>query len=106
MVNPFLNLRAINNCSFNATTTATLIQTMDVRTGEIIVPGYKGKDDGDFWNETDALWTFTAGNNSKDVIFEFPKYMFGGDDPSLIFAMAPSSTAFNLTVPYFTGTRK
>lgn len=104
--NPQFNIPAITGCSYYATTTATWTTEMPVRTGESIVPGYEGVNQSDFWNQTGAVWTFSTGNDSSNIGFEFPKYMEGGDNPSLFFTMAPSSTAFNFTIPNWIATRR
>lgn len=78
---------------------------MAVRTGEIMVPGYVGENQGDFWNQTGAVWTFSTGNDSQ-VAFEFPQYFEATYNASLFFTMGPSSTAVNFTIPDWTATRK
>lgn len=103
--NPQLELPAITGCSYYATTTATWVSEMPVRTGELIIPSYQGVNVSDFWNQTGAVWTLSTGNDSE-VEFAFPSYMEGGDNPSLFFTMAPSSTALNFTIPDWIATRK
>ena len=62
---------------------------------------------GDFWNNTDAVWTITVANGTNnEVQFDFPGFMDGDTGSTTVFTMAPSSTGFNFTVPSYFGTRK
>lgn len=105
-INSFFNIPAINGCSYYATTTATWTSVMPLRTGELIIPAYEGDNIQDFWNQTGAVWTLSTGNDSAEVAWDFPKYMEGGDNPSLFFTMAPKSTALNFTIPDWRGIRR
>ena len=107
IVNPIVQLPALTGCSANATSTTTWTSAFPVRTGEILIEEYQGVGQGDFWNNSDAVWTVFVANDTKNQIqFDFPSFMNGDTGSTTIFTMAPSSTGFNFTVPSYFGTRR
>lgn len=107
IVNHVIALPALTGCSVNATSTTTWTSAFPVRKGPIQVEGYQGVGQGDFWNNTDAVWSLSVANDTNDQIqFEFPSFMDGDTGSTTIFTMAPSSTGFNFTVPSYFGTPK
>ncbi len=105
--NPIIQLPALTGCDANATSTTTFTSAFPVRTRFISFEEYQGLGQGDFWNQTDSSWTISIANDTDNDVQSFiPQFMNGDPGSTTIFTMDPASTAFNLTVPSWFGTRK